>query len=172
MLMQRCWARHVACSDDTRRLLYTDCLVPTQTRTKYAEREILNQLKLSHPHIIRLEEVFVDSQHLVLVLEYADKGDLHAYVRQKRRLNESEARWIFQQLMLAVDFSHRVGIANRDIKLENILLASSKGRRDRPMVKLADWGLSSDERMQSAPTTRVGTLNYIVRVSRNFNFGL
>jgi hypothetical protein len=31
-------------------------------------------------------------------------------------------RWFFQQLILAVDYCHRKGVANRDIKLENTLL--------------------------------------------------
>ncbi len=29
---------------------------------------------------------------------------------------ESDARWLFQQLLIAVDYCHRLGIANRDIK--------------------------------------------------------
>jgi serine/threonine protein kinase len=31
-------------------------------------------------------------------------------------------RWFFQQLILAVEYCHRKGVANRDIKLENTLL--------------------------------------------------
>lgn len=33
-------------------------------------------------------------------------------------LQEELARWFFQQLIIAVDFCHKKGIANRDIKLE------------------------------------------------------
>ena len=32
-------------------------------------------------------------------------------------MSEDEARWIFQQLIIAVDYCHRLGIANRDIKV-------------------------------------------------------
>jgi len=35
-----------------------------------------------------------------------------------RGLAEDLARWFFQQLIVALDFCHRKGIANRDIKLE------------------------------------------------------
>ncbi len=38
-------------------------------------------------------------------------------VRTQRRLKESMARWFFQQLILAVDYCHKRGVANRDIKL-------------------------------------------------------
>jgi hypothetical protein len=30
---------------------------------------------------------------------------------------EADARWLFQQLIIAVDYCHRLGIANRDIKV-------------------------------------------------------
>lgn len=36
-------------------------------------------------------------------------------------------RWFFQQLILAVDYCHRKGVANRDIKLENTLLQVGAG---------------------------------------------
>jgi serine/threonine protein kinase len=32
-------------------------------------------------------------------------------------MSEHDARWIFQQLIIAVDYCHRLGIANRDIKV-------------------------------------------------------
>lgn len=56
------------------------------------------------------------------------------------RLKEPEARWYFQQLILAVDYLHKMvrvvrcqdvntssmqGVASRDIKLENCLLVPS-----------------------------------------------
>lgn len=129
------------------------------TKSKYVEREIVNQLKLKHPHVIKLEELFVTEDHLVLVLEYADKGDLFSYVKSKNGLSETTARWYFQQLILAVDFCHKMGVVNRDIKLENILLASSPNKKK--MIKLSDFGFSKDETRHSAPNTKVGTFMYI-----------
>jgi serine/threonine-protein kinase SRK2 len=38
---------------------------------------------------------------------------------------EGLARFIFQQLIIALDFCHRKGKVNRDIKLSNILLSIS-----------------------------------------------
>lgn len=134
-----------------------------QTKSKYIEREILNQFKLKHPHVIKLEELFTTEDHLVLVLEYADKGDLFSYMRKRGRLREDSARWFFQQLILAIDFCHKMGVVNRDIKLENVLLSSvsaGKGTRKR-IAKLSDFGFSKDETRHSAPNTRLGTLMYI-----------
>ena len=50
-------------------------------------------------------------------MDYASGGSLLEYVQQRRRLREPVARWFFQQLVLAVDYCHRKGVANRDIKV-------------------------------------------------------
>ena len=36
---------------------------------------------------------------------------------QVQAMPEEEARWIFQQLLVAIDYCQRLGIANRDIKV-------------------------------------------------------
>ena len=38
------------------------------------------------------------------------------------------------QLMLALDYCHKIGVSSRDVKLENTLLEKAPGRR--PMLKL------------------------------------
>ena len=127
------------------------------TITRYIEREIINHMRLSHPHIIGLKEVLLTPRHLCLVMEYAPGGDLFNRVRCSGGLCEPDARWFFQQIILAVDYCHRMGVASRDIKLENTLLTGGS----RPLVKLADFGFSKDDELQSAPTSRVGTPAYL-----------
>ena len=70
--------------------------------------QIVNHMKLRHPHIIGLREVFLTGSHLVLAMEYAAGGDLFRYVSSRRGLPEDEARWFFQQMMIAVDYCHRM----------------------------------------------------------------
>ena len=53
----------------------------------------------------------------VVVMEYADKGDLLDYLKRRGRLQEHEARWFFQQLIFGLDYCHRRGVVNRDLKL-------------------------------------------------------
>jgi len=53
-------------------------------------------------------------------------------------LSEKDARWFFKQLMLALDYCHKLGVSSRDIKLENTLLEKAPGRR--PMLKLCGKG--------------------------------
>ena len=57
---------------------------------------------------------------------------------------------------MGLDYCHRMGVANRDIKLENTLLDGSKPR---PLVKLCDFGYSKHID-GSRPKTKVGTPGY------------
>ena len=83
-------------------------------------------------------------------------GDLFQYVKRRGGLRENEARWFFQQLIIGMDYSHRMGVVNRDIKLENTLLDGSK----RPLVKICDFGYSKHLRQDSLPKSKVGTPGY------------
>lgn len=81
---------------------------------KTAGKEVLNQrLCCMHPNIIQLHEVFLTPEHLAIVSELAPGGDLVDYIERHSiqhdsALNESEARWLFQQLIVAVDYCHQV----------------------------------------------------------------
>lgn len=86
-------------------------------------------------------------------MEYCNGGSLFNTVRTQRRLKESMARWFFQQLILAVDYTHRRGVANRDIKLENLLLHVEEGL-PHPLVKMCDFGYSKAD-FRSAAKSQV-----------------
>ena len=62
----------------------------------YREIEILRLLR--HPHIIRLYEVIDTPKEIYFVIEYAKKGDLLKYIWDMGKLQEEEARKIFQQV--------------------------------------------------------------------------
>lgn len=124
-----------------------------KTTPKCLEAEVLNMRKLDHPHIIAFREIFLTREYICLVMEYAPGGTLKSLMKRTGPLPETRARWFFQQLMLAVDYSHQRGIVNRDIKLENSLLM----RTEPPLLKISDFGLSKDAR-NSSPRSFVGTL--------------
>jgi serine/threonine-protein kinase SRK2 len=64
-----------------------------------------------------------------------------------------QARWFFQQLILAIDYCHRRGVANRDIKLENCLLQNEEGL-PHPLLKMCDFGYSKAD-FRSAAKSQV-----------------
>lgn len=133
--------------------------------SKSVLREILNhRLCVVHPNIVQFREVFLSPQHLAIVMEFAGGGDMFEYVLTHKQptpgqgLPEDAARWFFQQLMLALEFCHELGIANRDIKLENSLLDTEKPL---PNIKICDFGYSKNEFVDSRPKTVSGTPDYI-----------
>ncbi|NXQ93452.1 NUAK2 kinase, partial [Sagittarius serpentarius] len=103
----------------------------------HIRREIEIMSSLNHPHIIAVHEVFENSSKIVIVMEYASKGDLYDYISERQRLTEQEARHFFRQVVSAVYYCHKNGIVHRDLKLENILLDTNGN------IKIADFGLSN-----------------------------
>ena len=88
--------------------------------SKGVVREILNhRLCVAHPNIVQFREVFLTPQHLAIVMEFAAGGDMFEYVIKNKGsgpgegLKEDVARHFFQQLILALDFCQKLGIANR-----------------------------------------------------------
>jgi hypothetical protein len=99
-------------------------------------REIYIQRNLTHENIIKLYEVFYNETHLFIVMEYASNGDMLHYLKNKKKLVESEARKFFRQLVYGLAHIHCRNVLHRDIKLDNILLDEDMG------VKICDFGVS------------------------------
>jgi serine/threonine protein kinase len=103
---------------------------------KRVQQEIRLMARTNHPNIVRLYETLESVHRVHLVMEYASGGNLCNYVKLKKRLDENEARAIFQQLASAIAYLHTLNIVHRDIKLENILIDGKKN------IKITDFGFS------------------------------
>ncbi|XP_044352002.1 serine/threonine protein kinase OSK4 isoform X1 [Triticum aestivum] len=111
-------------------------------------------IDLIHPHIIRVYEVIETPKDIFVVMEYCQNGELLDYIVEKGRLQEDEARRIFQQIISGVEYCHRNMVVHRDLKPENLLLDSKYN------VKLVDFGLSNVMHDGHFLKTRCGSLNY------------
>lgn len=99
------------------------------------EIEILK--KLAHPSIMALYDVINSAESLVLVTEYLPGGELYNLIQEKGSLTECQAKSIFKQVLLALEFCHLNSVVHRDLKPENILFDASGN------AKLADFGLGT-----------------------------
>ena len=98
----------------------------------------LHILKLiRHPYIIHLYEIIETPKYLFLVMEFACNGELFDYIKTKGKLVEAEASRIFGQILLGIEYLHKMGIVHRDMKPENLLLDFEN------RIKIVDFGLSN-----------------------------
>lgn len=86
-------------------------------------------------------------------MQYAG-GELFQYIVENGRMEESEARRFFQQIIAATDYCHRHKIAHRDLKPENLLLDEFLN------VKIGDFGLSNVMTDGDFLKTSCGSPNY------------
>ena len=74
-----------------------------------------------------------------MVMEYADGGELHDYVKSKKgTIEEAEVREFLRQIILGIQTCHKHGVIHRDLKLENVLFEN----KDRKRIKVVDFGIS------------------------------
>ena len=84
---------------------------------------------LHHPNILPFLGFAIDMEHVTLVLELADKGDLFDYSYKHCTTEVDRARLfhqVYPSILSAVSYLEALQIAHRDIKPENILLKTTK----------------------------------------------
>jgi serine/threonine protein kinase len=93
-----------------------------------------------------LQGVFSDGATLHVASELASLGDLFDWSASRRRpsmgANERGMHPIVVQLFRAVQLLHELGVAHRDLSLENVVLTRPEGDYPgaAPVVKLIDFG--------------------------------
>lgn len=118
------------------------------------KREIQNLKLFRHPHIIKLYQVISTPTDFFMVMEYVSGGELFDYICKHGRVEEVEARRLFQQILSAVDYCHRHMVVHRDLKPENVLLDAQMN------AKIADFGLSNMMSDGEFLRTSCGSPNY------------
>jgi calcium/calmodulin-dependent protein kinase I len=113
-------------------------------------------LRVKHPGIIGLMDLFDTPDKMMLCMELVSGGELFDRIVEREQFTEPEARGVMQQLFDALQYLHAQGIVHRDLKPENLLLANDKD----DIIKIADFGLSKiyTEEMMS---TACGTPGYV-----------
>eukprot|EP00927_Polykrikos_kofoidii_P008961 TRINITY_DN13734_c0_g1_i2.p1 TRINITY_DN13734_c0_g1~~TRINITY_DN13734_c0_g1_i2.p1 ORF type:complete len:904 (+),score=148.35 TRINITY_DN13734_c0_g1_i2:208-2919(+) len=143
---------------------------PEREQKKMRREVVILKNLPPHPNVVRMVDAIDEDYWLILVLELVTGGDLFgALVRRpgpRPHFHDREAAFVTRQLTEGLMFLHSRGIVHRDLKLENVLIASVEfGDRGRLMfynVKITDFGLSKvmGEGL-SEPHSMVGTRRYV-----------
>jgi tousled-like kinase len=112
--------------------------------TKHATREYRIHKDLSHPHVVKLYDVFeINANAFATVLESCEGGDLDHRLKSDRLLPEADAKPILLQIIAGLRYlntpnsaSHTKAIIHYDLKPGNILFD------DKGDAKITDFGLS------------------------------
>jgi serine/threonine protein kinase len=109
-------------------------ILSKQTKFVISEVNILKQIR--HPFIITLHFTFQTPSYIYLGLEYCQGKDMAKHINEELTFPEADVRIYAAEIILALDYVHKLGIIYRDLKPENIML----GRDGH--VLLVDFGLS------------------------------
>ncbi|TNV74441.1 hypothetical protein FGO68_gene558 [Halteria grandinella] len=99
--------------------------------------------------IVKLIDSFEDDEHINIVMEYFQGQTLYQWLSDRSKgpenpHQESQLVPIFQKVLKSLSQIHNLGIAHRDIKLDNILIRKKDGSGEENWeVKLIDFGLSA-----------------------------
>ena len=111
--------------------------IPKEQKLHF-QREIDILKNIKHPNIIRLLSYINKERQLYLITEYIKGIELYQYISLKKKVEESEACFYFQQIICGLEYLHKMGISHRDIKAENILVDHYLKE-----IKIIDFGLSN-----------------------------
>ncbi|XP_053160324.1 PAS domain-containing serine/threonine-protein kinase isoform X2 [Hemicordylus capensis] len=118
-------------------------------------QEIAILLKLEHPNIIKVLDVFENHHFFQLVMEKHGSGlDLFTFIDNQPSVDEPLASYIFRQLVSAVGYLRCKNILHRDIKDENIIIAEDFS------IKLIDFGSAAYLEPGKLFYTFCGTIEY------------
>jgi hypothetical protein len=126
----------------------------------YKEIQILKRLK--HKNIAKLIEVISTEKQILIVQELIEGISLREYynneIRNQKGISihkENVFRIIFKQIFEAMDYIHKLGMAHRDIKLENILIKKNYE------IKIIDFGFGMYNPENKLQKFFCGTPNYM-----------
>ena len=124
--------------------------------------EINIMIKLDHPNIIKLYEVYETDTYVYIVMELCTGGELFDRIIENtengKQFSEKQAAEIYRQMMSAINYCHKNGIVHRDLKPENLLYLT---KDENSPIKVIDFGMSKKFDNKSFMKEKVGTAYYI-----------
>lgn len=99
-------------------------------------KEVALLHNLQQKYVIRMLDYFEGRDNFYIIMERPEKYiDLFDYITQKGTVSERSTRYLFRQVLEAVQYCLSMGVVHRDVKDENILIDLKSNQ-----VKLIDFG--------------------------------
>ena len=132
---------------------------PLDDRSETRIRKEISILKLcKHESLLNLIDFYETPSNIYLVTEYLPEGTLFSYMQERNfKIPEATARDLVRDIAAGLNYLHSYGIIHRDIKLENVLVATHKNRLK---ARIIDFGLSCMLGPGQTSMDTVGTLKY------------
>ncbi|KAA6371402.1 MAG: putative CAMK family protein kinase, partial [Streblomastix strix] len=115
-----------------------------------------------NPFVLKYHSTTMDGNNAVIVMEYANCGNLQNLINKNIDIPIPIIRVIMKQLLEGLRLMHEKGLIHRDIKGENVMLHSPQGS-GRMVIKITDFGLAKVQKQpfQSTLMTIAGTLTFM-----------
>ena len=85
--------------------------------------EALVSLKLSHPNIVTVRAFEEDDGNPFLVMDYLQGKTLDEYLAERTTISQEETYALLKPIAEALDYAHSQGVAHRDVKPGNVMIA-------------------------------------------------
>lgn len=110
-------------------------LKPVKLKKIYREIKILKNLT-GGPNVVKLYDLIQDKDSKIpaLIFEKINNVDFRILYP---KFTTGDIKYYFTQLLIALDYSHSMGIIHRDVKPQNIMIDPVARK-----LKLIDWGLA------------------------------
>ena len=121
------------------------------------KQELLLAHQVTHRNVIRIYDLGEAEGVKFITMEFIEGRDLRSIIREKNKFAPEEAVEVIQQVCLALDAAHSVGVIHRDLKPQNIM-QDGTGR-----MLVMDFGLARTLEGDGMTQTGaiVGTMEYM-----------
>ena len=121
------------------------------------KQELLLSQRVTHRNVIRIYDLGEGDGVKFITMEFIEGQDLRSLIFERKKLPPEESVAIMEQVCLALDAAHSVGVIHRDLKPQNIM-RDKTGR-----ILVMDFGLARTLEGDGMTQTGalVGTMEYM-----------
>lgn len=127
------------------------------------ENEARLLARIEHPHVVRVHDVNVQTEHPFIAMELVQGESLDQKLARDGRLSFDDTADLADQILSVLEVTHAQNIVHRDLKPANLMLDAAHGK---PFVRVVDFGIAllqsqTDATRLTAAGQQLGTAAYM-----------